>query len=623
MSANAGGETAGAARTAAGFIDAAREAATAGDSARQFALLRQAVHANPNDSTAHWQLGQIHVDGRWKSIEEAQRQAAANPSQARYRELRAQHGETPAGQLALARWCRRNDLHEEARFHWASVLAVDPDNEEALRALDKRWHNGRLASRAEIARSKEDQRDSKRESKRWSATVTKWQRAIAGKDLAAREAALNEARGQIEPDAIPAMEQATLGRPSTDTGKHSAADDSRRPISLAFIAALKEMNDPIATVSLANYAVFSDFADVRQSAAQVLKALPQEEYVPLLLGALSMPLESSFNLKTESDGSVHYWHSLYREGPERDWSFDGRLSAMQHNLGGRRYIWDAATQQMEEGAPVENEDTLASRKAAVATRYQGRYATLAAATERQVQNANQTTELLNARLIEALEEATGKQLGGNPKAWWDWWREHIGYEQPTERPVERQYYSDADSYYYGQPTYDLRPPGSSGGVTIPVRAGGGYECFAKGTPVWTKTGQRPIESLELGDLVLAQSVETGELAYKPMIARTVRPPSPILKMCFEGEDLFTTRGHPFWVAGVGWRMAKEIGDAAVMHAVTGSTRVSAVQEAGEAESFNLVVADFNTYFVGDTGVLVHDNTPRRPTRATLPGLEGR
>jgi hypothetical protein len=115
-------------------------------------------------------------------------------------------------------------------------------------------------------------------------------------------------------------------------------------------------------------------------------------------------------------------------------------------------------------------------------------------------------------------------------------------------------------------------------------------------------------------------VDTGELSFKPVIARTVRPPSPILKLSFDGEDLFTTRGHPFWVVGTGWRMAKELGDAAVLYAVTGSTRVSTVEEAGEAEAFNLVVADFNNYFVGETGLLVHDNTPRKPTRVLQPGI---
>ena len=50
-----------------------------------------------------------------------------------------------------------------------------------------------------------------------------------------------------------------------------------------------------------------------------------------------MPIESSFSVTTDSDGSVHYRHSLYREGPESDWSADLRRSAMQHDLGGRRY----------------------------------------------------------------------------------------------------------------------------------------------------------------------------------------------------------------------------------------------------------------------------------------------
>ena len=99
------------------------------------------------------------------TVEEAQRHAAAEPAQARYRELRAEHGESLEGQLALARWCRRNNLDDEARFHWASVLSVQPGNEEALRSLDVRWHNGQLASRDEVAKSKEQMREWKRAAK--------------------------------------------------------------------------------------------------------------------------------------------------------------------------------------------------------------------------------------------------------------------------------------------------------------------------------------------------------------------------------------------------------------------------------------------------------------------------
>ena len=147
-----------------------------------------------------------------------------------------------------------------------------------------------------------------------------------------------------------------------------------------------------------------------------------------------------------------------------------------------------------------------------------------------------------------------------------------------------------------------------------------YSCFAKGTLVWTKTGQRPIESLELGDLVLAQNVDTGELAYKPVIGRTVRPPSPILKLSL-GWRGAAHHARPS-VLGRRRRLADGQGAWAMARFCTASPvqrRVAAVEPAGEEEAYNLVVADFNTYFVGESGVLVHDNTPRRPTRATLPG----
>jgi hypothetical protein len=121
-------------------------------------------------------------------------------------------------------------------------------------------------------------------------------------------------------------------------------------------------------------------------------------------------------------------------------------------------------------------------------------------------------------------------------------------------------------------------------------------------------------------LVLAQDVDTGELAYKPVIGRTVRPPSGIVKISVGGEEILATRGHPFWVAGAGWRMAKEIEGGAILHGITCAPRIEAVEPAIDAEAFNLIVADFSTYFVGESGLLVHDNTPRKPTRATAPGV---
>ena len=93
-----------------------------------------------------------------------------------------------------------------------------------------------------------------------------------------------------------------------------------------------------------------------------------------------------------------------------------------------------------------------------------------------------------------------------------------------------------------------------------------------------------------------------------------------MKVSLAKEDVLATKGHPFWLIGSGWRMAKEVADGDVLRAVSGSSVVRKVESAGEAEAYNLIVADFNTYFVGESGILVHDNTPRTPTQAILPGV---
>jgi hypothetical protein len=67
-------------------------------------------------------------------------------------------------------------------------------------------------------------------------------------------------------------------------------------------------------------------------------------------------------------------------------------------------------------------------------------------------------------------------------------------------------------------------------------------------------------------------------------------------------------------------MAKELEKGAMLHGLNGGSRVRSAESDGEAEAFNLVVAECNTYFVCEHGLLVHDNTPRAPVRASLPGI---
>jgi hypothetical protein len=101
---------------------------------------------------------------------------------------------------------------------------------------------------------------------------------------------------------------------------------------------------------------------------------------------------------------------------------------------------------------------------------------------------------------------------------------------------------------------------------------------------------------------------------------TVRPQTPVLQVSAGRTVIKTSLGHPFWVDGIGWQMAKELKVGQRLHAIGGAVVIDDIREADPADCFNLVVADFNTYFVGDARLLVHDNTLRGPTTAIVPGL---
>jgi hypothetical protein len=69
-------------------------------------------------------------------------------------------------------------------------------------------------------------------------------------------------------------------------------------------------------------------------------------------------------------------------------------------------------------------------------------------------------------------------------------------------------------------------------------------------------------------------------------------------------------------------MTKELSVGGRLHTPSGSIAISSIDEAKIEKTYNLVVANFNTYFVGEDRLLVHDNTLRQPTQMIVPGLSG-
>jgi hypothetical protein len=67
-------------------------------------------------------------------------------------------------------------------------------------------------------------------------------------------------------------------------------------------------------------------------------------------------------------------------------------------------------------------------------------------------------------------------------------------------------------------------------------------------------------------------------------------------------------------------MAKELKAGQWLHTARGPALLESAEPSYEAVCYNLVVADFHTYFISDAQVLVHDNELRGPNITTVPGL---
>jgi len=142
-------------------------------------------------------------------------------------------------------------------------------------------------------------------------------------------------------------------------------------------------------------------------------------------------------------------------------------------------------------------------------------------------------------------------------------------------------------------------------------------CFVAGTPVHTELGLRAIESIQAGERVLARDSQTGEQAYKVVLQKIITHPTRLYHVTFrtqagKDETLVCTGEHPFHVADLGkFVPAKKLrADETLTLAEGCSARVLSIvaEEAlGQPHTtYNFEVEDFHTYFVGQTGVWVHN-----------------
>ena len=170
--------------------------------------------------------------------------------------------------------------------------------------------------------------------------------------------------------------------------------------------------------------------------------------------------------------------------------------------------------------------------------------------------------------------------------------------------------------------------GGPGGVVCDGRSCGtpGGNCFVAGTPVWTPSGERPIENIAEGDIVFSRDEASAAIKPRRVLRTFTRRALGLVAVTIasaqKSDTLRVTAEHRFWTGDRGWAEAATLAKGESLVDLAGDVvRVaSVVALAEEAVVYNFEVEETHTYFVGHTATWVHNACD--PIKPTFDGLTG-
>ena len=553
----------------------ALEQEVAGDAEGRGRLLNEAAAADPSFAPARWHLGEVRVGENWLPAADIERHAGGEADR-EYEVMRADAAGNSALLLKLARCCLKEQMADRARLHFWQVIAHPRASagqiEDTARQLERVTVGGRILTRGDLKREQEREQAIAMAIARYRPILAEYQPVLDRDFGEQRDKAAAKLAAIDDPAVIPAIE--------TYLSSHGEGFGEEL---MKLLARFPQFES---TQTLVRFAVQSPYLSVRQRAIAELKERPRHDYLPTLLAGLVAPLRAQYQFQRDARGNIRYQQTLVQE------KADATLVRHLEQLY-RPQTKVITGKGRGEGQPIADLFNLYAE-----AMVQSDIAMEIARVQRLASASKLAADQKNDRVFETLAQVTGQQLPADARQWWKWWQDYnqVHYPKPTY-----QLYAYSIQPYYARAV--------------------AMSCFVKGTPVWTQAGLRPIESIRPGDRVLSQDPDSGELALKVVLQTTVRPPTEASTLNILGESITTTLGHPLWVTGQGWEMAQHVQPGDQLHGIKGILVVSTIDPLpNKVEAHNLVVEGFGTYFVGNCGVLVHDNTYRRPTRAIVPGL---
>ena len=590
-------------RSADAHVNLALWCETNGMESERVEHLARAIALDPDHATARGLLGQVAHDGRWRRPEAvADREAADAPRSALLNDYRARRTATPntgQSQWELALWCDTHGLDAEALAHFAAVTRLEPGRPvdhraEAWKRLGARRYKGQWLTADEADAAKAEDEAQEKADRDWTPRLAKLKARLdrpRERDIVDRELS-----AVADPRAVPAVWEVL--------GKGREADQVRAT------QVLGQIDGPASSRALALLAVTGSTIEVRRRAAESLAHRDADLCAEWLIGLLKPPLKyevqergtrtgMNFTLRVEGESAIrertYVAEANFVPGPGfhgRIWTAEDGLPAAVAGAKLRPVLNNPSrfhagsrecAQDLEEDFARKRGELFAALAESKDSASRHLAADLA-----EVEGYNGFVRGDNTRyVLPALEAVTGRSFGEDKEAWKAWWIDRRGYRYVTPpKPVVT--FSDVvDESRY---------------VSV-------QSCFAAGTPVATRNGLRAIETIRVGDQVLSRDDGTGALSYQPVVAVQHNPPDKTLRLKIGAEEIVATGYHRFWRPGLGWVMARELKVGQTIRTRDGLATVEAIAEAPVQPVFNLDVARTRSYFVGQSGAFVHDNSP--------------
>jgi hypothetical protein len=623
-----------------------------GLTAERMKHLALAVITDPSNAAARGLLGMASDGrGRWRGPEEIAERECDVAALAEYNARRARTPETAEAQWKLALWCEQVGLKPEAVAHLTVVTRLAPEHAGAWKHLGYKRHGSRWMTPEQIAAEAAEVRAQAKANRVWRPRLERLKGAFASKEQSPRaEAAL---AAITDPRAVPAV-VSVLG--SGDRASQRLA-----------VQILGQIDAPAASRALADLAVSSPFDSVCRSATERLRRLDPREFVDRLIDRLvdplryhvrpvggpgesgellvegekadldriyappplpSVPVTPGSWFDTDETGALILWVAGVVPDLVRNNSLTPALSqamrvrnpqlpsmiasllgpnsgleAVPFRVNGRTpwLTFPDGSRRSVTAIPIGRMVQEVER-AAYEARGQQRDDV------RGLEQRNASARKANDRVVLALEAVIGRSMGSYRGEWERWWNDQRGYQLASlSASTKPTVFEQVAPGYTPQPIGQYRfDPGI--GYYIP-----NVDCFVAGTPVRTLAGLSPIESVKVGDRVLAQDAATGTISYQPVVAVHHNPPSATLRVALEGgEMVVTTAIQRLWKARKGWVMARDLKPGDSMRTLGGVARVISVETGSTRPVFNLEVASGHDFFVGSAGALVHDHNLVEP-----------